>query len=72
MKSQASVLRIYSGLLIVAFGASYLCNKSMMASNFRVDDDVAIDATKKGNLARFINHSCDVYDCATFRHNPCH
>jgi histone-lysine N-methyltransferase SETD1 len=32
-------------------GSSYL---------FRVDDDVIIDATKKGNLARFINHCCDV------------
>jgi len=26
---------------------------------FRVDDHLIIDATKKGNLARFINHSCD-------------
>ena len=26
---------------------------------FRVDDNLIIDATKRGNLARFINHSCD-------------
>lgn len=26
---------------------------------FRIDDDTIIDATKKGNLARFINHSCE-------------
>lgn len=26
---------------------------------FRLDDEYIIDATKKGNLARFINHSCD-------------
>lgn len=26
---------------------------------FRVDSDYIIDATKQGNLARFINHSCD-------------
>ncbi|KXS18345.1 SET domain-containing protein [Gonapodya prolifera JEL478] len=31
-------------------GSSYL---------FRVDEDTIIDATKMGNLARFINHSCD-------------
>jgi histone-lysine N-methyltransferase SETD1 len=32
-------------------GSSYL---------FRVDKHVVIDATKMGNLARFINHSCEV------------
>ena len=32
-------------------GSSYL---------FRVDHDYIIDATRKGNLARFINHCCDV------------
>ncbi|RKP07820.1 hypothetical protein THASP1DRAFT_16529 [Thamnocephalis sphaerospora] len=30
-------------------GSSYL---------FRIDDDTVIDATKKGNVARFINHCC--------------
>ncbi|KAL0077589.1 SET domain-containing protein [Phycomyces blakesleeanus] len=30
-------------------GSSYL---------FRVDDDTVIDATKKGSIARFINHCC--------------
>ena len=32
-------------------GSSYL---------FRIDSDTVIDATKCGNLARFVNHSCDV------------
>jgi len=32
-------------------GSSYL---------FRIDQDTIIDATKCGNLARFINHSCNV------------
>lgn len=32
-------------------GSSYL---------FRIDEDTIIDATFKGNSARFINHSCDV------------
>jgi len=35
----------------MGIGSSYL---------FRIDDDTIIDATKKGNLARFINHCCDV------------
>jgi histone-lysine N-methyltransferase SETD1 len=34
----------------VGIGSSYL---------FRVDDEVVIDATMKGNVARFINHCCD-------------
>ncbi|KAL9651213.1 hypothetical protein ABK040_008284 [Willaertia magna] len=39
----------------MGIGSSYL---------FRLDDDFIIDATKRGNLARFINHSCDPNCCA--------
>ena len=35
----------------IGIGSSYL---------FRVDGETIIDATKVGNLARFINHSCNV------------
>lgn len=41
-------------------GSSYL---------FRIDIDNIIDATKCGNLARFINHSCNVsmfFGCFVF------
>ncbi|CAM6036019.1 unnamed protein product [Sphagnum compactum] len=34
----------------LGIGSSYL---------FRVDDDIVVDATRRGGLARFINHSCD-------------
>lgn len=35
----------------MGIGSSYL---------FRIDMENIIDATKSGNLARFINHSCNV------------
>ena len=35
----------------VGIGSSYL---------FRIDSDAIVDATRYGNLARFINHSCNV------------
>ena len=37
----------------MGIGSSYM---------FRIDGDTIIDATKCGNLARFINHCCTVSD----------
>lgn len=41
-------------------GSSYL---------FRIDDETVIDATRKGNLARFINHCCEVRSLAVSQHS---
>ena len=45
----------------MGIGSSYL---------FRVDQDTIIDATTKGNLARFINHCCDVSNWRHLRKGP--
>ncbi|RKP20375.1 hypothetical protein ROZALSC1DRAFT_12773 [Rozella allomycis CSF55] len=37
---------------------SYYDKNGIGCYMFRLDDDVIIDATRKGNAARFINHSC--------------
>lgn len=38
----------------------YYNSKGIGCYMFRVDDNLVVDATMKGNAARFINHSCDV------------
>jgi histone-lysine N-methyltransferase MLL1 len=35
-------------------------NEGMGCYMFRINRDVVVDATMKGNAARFINHSCEV------------
>ena len=45
----------------LGIGSSYL---------FRVDSDTIIDATKYGNLARFINHCCDVSNTGSISDDP--
>ena len=45
----------------LGIGSSYL---------FRIDSESIIDATKCGNLARFINHSCNVSILLSFLYQP--
>jgi SET domain-containing protein len=53
----------YTGQLITSAEADALCDDEKMRRHhtflFAVDDDWVIDATRDGNEARFINHSCD-------------
>jgi uncharacterized protein len=53
----------YTGKLISNAEADALCDDEKMRRHhtflFAVDDDWVIDATRGGNEARFINHSCD-------------
>lgn len=39
---------------------------------FRIDDNLVVDATMKGNAARFINHSCDVRCFSLLEIAGCH
>lgn len=43
----------------------YYNSKGIGCYMFRIDDNLVVDATMKGNAARFINHSCEVsrLDC---------
>jgi SET domain-containing protein len=38
----------------------YYESKGIGCYMFRIDDQLVVDATMRGNAARFINHSCEV------------
>ena len=46
--------------ILTDYRERYYDQKGIGCYMFKVDDDVVIDATMRGNAARFINHSCDV------------
>ena len=54
----------YAGELIRAMltdkREKYYDSRGIGCYMFKIDDDIVVDATLKGNAARFINHSCDV------------
>lgn len=45
--------------ILTDYREKYYDRKGIGCYMFRLDDDVVVDATVKGNAARFINHSCD-------------
>eukprot|EP00090_Calanus_glacialis_P000703 TRINITY_DN10472_c0_g1_i1.p1 TRINITY_DN10472_c0_g1~~TRINITY_DN10472_c0_g1_i1.p1 ORF type:complete len:2203 (+),score=428.08 TRINITY_DN10472_c0_g1_i1:62-6670(+) len=45
--------------ILTDYREKFYDNKGIGCYMFRIDDDLVVDATMKGNAARFINHSCD-------------
>merc|ERR1719318_1804786 len=45
--------------ILTDYREKFYDNKGIGCYMFRIDDSLVVDATMKGNAARFINHSCD-------------
>lgn len=63
--SQGEMVIEYAGELIRATltdkRENYYESKGIGCYMFRIDDNFVVDATMRGNAARFINHSCEVW-----------
>ena len=46
--------------MLTDYREKYYESKGIGCYMFRIDSDEVVDATMSGNMARFINHSCEV------------
>ena len=65
----------YAGELIrpilTDYRERYYDSKGIGCYMFRVDEEQVVDATEKGNAARFVNHACLVGHCLSNGAWPC-
>lgn len=71
-ESFANQLNLFAGEMVIEYAGELIRatltdkrekhyeSKGIGCYMFRIDDNFVVDATMRGNAARFINHSCDV------------